>query len=132
MLMVAMFVSSCFDAGKIEKKLISYQGSDTVSITLVQYRDRKDFYGSYHVAGPGNYLVTGNIQGEIKADTLIGTVYYTPFGWRDKKRRAFALLAKGDTYYRGEGIEMVYMGIPHYVPESIRFDRVNQVFHVVE
>ena len=132
LLIVVFFVFGCTDAGKIERTLVSYQGNDTVSITLIQYRDKKDFYGTYHVAGPGNYVVTGSVQGEIKADTLIGTIYYTPFGWRDKKRRAFAMLASGNTYYQGDGIEMVYMGIPHFVPESLSFDRAKRVFHVVE
>ncbi|MBV2228105.1 MAG: hypothetical protein KUL85_14700 [Sphingobacterium mizutaii] len=127
------FLPSCSESKQkdlIEKKLISYQGRDTVTIDLMLHQKR--FVGKYTVNGPGDYLVTGEVEGEIKADTLLGSLYYTPFGWRDKKRKAFALLAKNDQYLSGKGTELIYMGIPYFVPNTVRFGPEKGVYQVVE
>ncbi|WP_185213572.1 hypothetical protein [Sphingobacterium mizutaii] len=127
------FLPSCSESKQkdlIEKKLISYQGRDTVTIDLMLHQKR--FVGKYTVNGPGDYLVTGEVEGEIKADTLLGSLYYTPFGWRDKKRKAFALLAKNDQYLSGKGTELIYMGIPYFVPNTVSFGPEKGVYQVVE
>lgn len=127
------FLPSCSESKQkdlIEKKLISYQGRDTVTIDLMLHQKR--FVGKYTVNGPGDYLVTGEVEGEIKADTLLGSLYYTPFGWRDKKRKAFALLAKNDQYLSGKGTELIYMGIPYFVPNTVTFGPEKGVYQVVE
>ncbi|WP_313258963.1 hypothetical protein [Sphingobacterium sp.] len=127
------FLPSCSESKQkdlIEKKLISYQGRDTVTIDLMLHQKR--FVGKYTVTGPGDYLVTGEVEGEIKADTLLGSLYYTPFGWRDKKRKAFALLAKNDQYLSGKGTELIYMGIPYFVPNTVSFGPEKGVYQVVE
>lgn len=127
------FLQSCSESkqkGLIEKKLISYQGRDTVTIDLMLHQKR--FVGKYTVTGPGDYLVTGEVEGEIKADTLLGSLYYTPFGWRDKKRKAFALLAKNDQYLSGKGTELIYMGIPYFVPNTVSFGPEKGVYQVVK
>ncbi|WP_254528235.1 MULTISPECIES: hypothetical protein [unclassified Sphingobacterium] len=127
------FLQGCSESKQkdlIEKKLISYQGRDTVTIDLMLHQKR--FVGKYTVNGPGDYLVTGEVEGEIKADTLLGSLYYTPFGWRDKKRKAFALLAKNDQYLSGKGTELIYMGIPYFVPNTVTFGPEKGVYQVVE
>jgi len=128
-----VFLQSCSDLNQqdlIEKKLVSYQGRDTVTIDLILHEKR--FVGKYKVNGPGDYLITGEVEGEIKADTLLGSLYYTPFGWRDKKRKAFALLAKNDQYFSGKGTELIYMGIPYFVPTTLSFGPDKGVYQVVD
>ncbi len=81
---------------------------------------------------PGGYIVTGEISGNIKGDTLIGDYHYSPYKWRDKKRVPLTLLAKGDTYIEGTGKALIYMGIPYYIEETIRFDEPKRVFKAIQ
>ncbi|MBP3942991.1 hypothetical protein J5U18_05325 [Sphingobacteriaceae bacterium WQ 2009] len=136
-LFVALFFlllcSSCKESFKekgTHSTLISYRNRDTVLIDLVKFEN--SFFGNYKLSGPGNYSVIGDVEGKINADTLIGTIYYTPYGWKDKKRRAFVLLMKDGKYFQGKGSEMIYMGIPYFVPETVSFDSVVNVFSAVK
>lgn len=127
------FLQSCTESIKgelIEKKLVSYQGRDTVTIDLMLHKKR--FVGQYKVTGPGDYVVLGEVEGEIKADTLLGSLIYTPFGWRDKKRKAFALLATENQYISGKGSELIYMGIPYFVANTLTFGPEKGIYQVVD
>jgi len=106
---------------KSYRTYIAYAGRDTVMLHLSLVK--KDFYGQYKVKGPGRYLVTGDINGIVYGDTLLGSLSYTPFGWKNKKRKAFALLKDGNTYQRGSGSETVYMGIPSFQKNTLTFGK---------
>ena len=114
-----------------ETKLLSIQNRDTLNIKIIENKSEKRFFGSYKLNKPGDEIVIGDIQGNIKGDSLIGDLYYTPFGWKDKKRKPFALLKQKNGYLLGHGTEQVYMGIPYYIPGTIRFDSTSMVLKTV-
>lgn len=125
LLLVVVVVSSCVHRTKPiteHKKLFSIDKRDTVLIDL--HISKNQFVGNYKLNGPGNYIVKGELSGEVRGDTLFGSLYYTPFQWKYKKRRAFALLRKGDNYVQGVGLEYVYMNIPYFTSEALKFEGI--------
>ncbi|WP_353185686.1 hypothetical protein [Parapedobacter lycopersici] len=90
-----------------------------------------DFYGKYGLVKGWEVPVVGDITGEIRADTLVGTFSYTPHQHRNKKRVAFALLQRDNQLLLGGGAEISYMGIPHYAPGTLYFDDTGFVFEQV-
>lgn len=103
-----------------EEQLRAFTARDTIDLELIRFKST--FYGKYTLRGPGLYRIDGEVQGDIRADTLIGNIYYTPYKWRDKKRRAFSLLEVGDRYLIGKGSETIYMGIPHFIEKTLSYD----------
>ncbi|WP_437918782.1 hypothetical protein [Sphingobacterium sp. LRF_L2] len=99
---------------------------DTALLRLTLYD--KSFFGSLIIRKPGHVIDSGKVQGKIIADTLLGDFYYLPFGSRHKKRRAIALLVRGDSLLRGRGVEKVYLGIPYHEPGTVSFDSVDYTF----
>jgi len=104
------------------KEFLSINGRDTTSVGL--HISEKQFFGRYRVSRPGGYLVEGEISGEVEGDSLLGSLYYTPFKWKDKKRKAFALLKSGDDYIQGTGSEYIYMNIPYFKKETLSFNGI--------
>ncbi|MFD2555151.1 hypothetical protein [Sphingobacterium tabacisoli] len=94
-------------------------GRDTISVAL--FLTDKTFEGSYRENGPGGFKVTGDISGEVKGDTLLGSLYYTPYKGRDKRRKAIALLKKNNDYIIGKGNSYIYMGVPYFDAETVTF-----------
>lgn len=90
-----------------------------------------EFYGTLIITRPGLAIDSGQVQGKVQADTLIGDYYYLPFQSAEMKRRPFLLLQKGDQYIKGTGMEKMYMGIPYYVPSTIRFSDPQFIFQQV-
>lgn len=105
---------------------VAYNNRDSARLELTLFESR--FHGELRFYRPGNEIDSGEVQGNIQKDTLIGDYYYTPFGWGQKKRRPVVLLKKGTQYMLGTGTEQVYMGIPHYIPSTISFQQVKFVF----
>ncbi len=89
----------------------------------------KSFYGKYKILYPGDAIDSGEVQGKIVNDTLIGDFYFTPYKWKHKTRRPFVLLKSGDRYIKGTGAETTYMGIPYYIPHTIQFEDAQFVFN---
>lgn len=102
------------------ENLFAIKGRDTTNIALLITGEQ--FIGNYEVYGPGGYFVQGEISGDVKGDSLLGSLYYTPYKWTDKKRKAFALLKKDSVYIQGHGLEYIYMNIPYYKRENVRFN----------
>lgn len=107
-------------------KYVAYSNRDSAQLELNLFESR--FHGKLRFYRPGGEIDSGEIQGNIKKDTLAGDYYYIPFGWGQKKRRPFVLLKKGSQYILGTGTEQVYMGIPHYIPSTISFQQAKYVF----
>ena len=95
-------------------------------LTLTLYEDI--YYGKMKIIKPGKVVDSGEIQGKIYADTLIGDFFYKPFGAKHKKRKAYVLLNKTDSLIQGNGIGLDYLGVPFYVAESINFDSPKFIF----
>ncbi len=110
-------------------KYIAYSNRDSAQLELNLFESR--FHGKLRFYRPGGEIDSGEVQGNIKNDTLTGDYYYTPFGWGQKKRRPFVLLKKGSQYILGTGTEQVYMGIPHYIPSTISFQQAKFIFGTV-
>ncbi len=95
-------------------------GRDTISVIL--HAVGQTFQGSYTEHRPGGVLVTGEISGNVYQDTLQGSLYYTPYKGREKRRKAFALLKNKDHCILGKGASYIYMGIPYFKSETLTFN----------
>jgi len=122
-LLFSFILAGCVDRQNQFSKyenLIAIKGRDTTNIALLISGEQ--FFGNYEVHGRGGYFIQGQISGDVKGDTLLGSLYYTPYKWKDKKRKAFALLKKDTVYIQGHGSEYIYMNIPHYKRETVSFN----------
>lgn len=130
-LIICLSNTSCLDNPEKEEtiNLLSYVKRDTISVELSLYTE--SFYGKYYLKGPGDYIVEGEIIGEVKGDTLVGTIYYAPYKWKEKKRRPFALIQRDGKYIQGKGLELYYMGIPYFSMNSITFAADNITYSVI-
>ncbi|WP_133586479.1 hypothetical protein [Sphingobacterium yanglingense] len=99
---------------------IHNNGRDTITVVLNLVNEV--FQGSYKKNSPGGVVVTGDISGNVKGDTLLGSLYYTPYRGRNKQRKAFALLKQNNDYIIGNGSGYIYMGIPYFAPETLTFN----------
>lgn len=129
------FLLSLFMACETKSKLpgkeyISYAKSDTAYLYLVKYD--KTFYGKLKVVKRGNVIDSGEVEGSIVNDQLLGSYLYRPHGDRYSKRNAFVLLDRSDSLILGSGIQSVYMGVPSYLPNSITFNNPKFVFKPVK
>ncbi|WP_312136286.1 hypothetical protein [Sphingobacterium sp.] len=109
-----------------EKRYISIDDRDTTRIRITTYPTR--FHGEMTNTRPGGFFVSGEIQGNVKGDTLVGDYNYKPYKWREKKRVPFAILMKDGKYLEGKGKQLIYMGIPYYVEGTISFDDPARIF----
>ena len=106
-------------------------GSDTADLKLSTIGNH--FYGQYEIRKNWYTYRTGNIEGKILGDTLIGDFYYRPFSGGAKKRMPFALLNKDDALHVGNGLISSYMGVPFFVPSvPITYDSAEFVLVKVE
>ena len=113
-----------------EEYYMHVDGRDTSKLRLVRYENR--FYGKYkHIKG-AVAQVAGEINGDIKGDTLIGDNHYTPYRWKEKKRTPIVLLKKGNTYIEGNGKMIEFMGVLTYIGWTIKFDSPERVYTEVE
>jgi len=105
-------------------------GRDTSKLRLVLYEN--SFYGKYTHTKGGIAPVVGEINGDIKGDTLIGDNLYTPYRWKEKKRVPIVLLKKGNTYVEGDGKKVEFMGVITFIEWTIKFDPPKRVYKRVE
>ncbi|WP_115171263.1 hypothetical protein [Sphingobacterium spiritivorum] len=87
------------------------------------------FYGKYRIVYPGNAIDSGEVKGKVFNDTLMGDYRYKQYGWKENKIRPFILLQKGDSLIQGTGMELLYLGVFYFAPESISFDSPRFVFY---
>ena len=117
--------------GKVDTvEYVAITNRDTAMLTLTYYEH--SFYGKLKIFKPGKVIDSGEIQGNIYGDTLVGDFSYQPFGARHKKRRAYVLLNKTDSLIQGNGRESDYLGVPFYTPESINFNSPKFTFYLKE
>lgn len=113
-------------ANQNEKHYIHIDGSDTSRLRLISYENR--FYGEIVNTKGGVAPVTGQINGDIKGDTLIGDNHYKPYRWKEKKRVPIVLLKQENNYLEGNGQMIEVMGILTYVESSIKFDNPKKIY----
>lgn len=90
------------------------------------------FYGKMKILKPGGVRDSGEVQGKIYGDTLLGDFSYQPFGAKHKKRIAYVLLNKTDSLIQGNGRPSDYLGVPFYLPESINFNSPKFIFRLIK
>lgn len=126
-LLVCLVYLSCgSSSNKIAKDYIAISKRDTAFLNLSIYGDT--FFGKMIVSKPGNVLDSGEIEGKVVGDTLLGSYLYRPYGARHYKRVPYVLLQKKDTLIQGHGLVSIYMGVPTYQMNSISFKNSKFVF----
>ncbi|WP_348800105.1 hypothetical protein [Flavobacterium adhaerens] len=112
---------SCRKEGNLIYKFQGKYGPDVATLNLVETDDK--FYGTYEVFYGGNEKVkdSGKISGEKIGDTLKGKLTYVSYGG-DEKTKPFILLKSGKNYKVGNGRISILLGIPYYLPNTIKFD----------
>lgn len=121
-LLLSLLLISCGESTKQDERkaiYIAINGRDTAKLELTRYEKR--FYGKMKITRPGRVIDSGEIEGNILKDTLLGNFFYLAHGWKNKKRNPIVLLLKDNQYIQGSGIRTNFMGVPHYVPSSISF-----------
>ena len=118
------------DQNQTEEYYMHVKGTDTSRLRLVRFENK--FYGKYTHTHGGVAPVVGEINGDIKGDTLIGDNHYRPYRWKEKKRLPIVLLRKGDTYVEGSGEMIDFMGVLSYHEWTIKFDPPKRVYKPVE
>lgn len=120
-ILIIFLCSACHEAAVKDEysyyRAIEKRDTTFLRIQLLQGR----FFGDYIFAKGDNYRVKGDFQGDVIGDTLTGSLVYTPFGHRNAKKAAFALLQSGDILQEGKGIQTIYLGVPFYPPQSLSF-----------
>ncbi|SKB39921.1 hypothetical protein SAMN05660841_00287 [Sphingobacterium nematocida] len=112
----------CREKHNIEQSeaFVHTDGRDSISVVL--HLVGNTFQGTYTESRPGGFLITDELSGDVKKDTLLGSLYYTPYKGRNKKRKAFALLKQNDSYIIGKGASYIYMGVPYFERETLTFN----------
>ncbi|WP_157273839.1 hypothetical protein [Pedobacter sp. BAL39] len=101
-----IFLCGCFsDTPKVAKPQARYtaiKNLDTarLSVDIVP----STFKGVLQINYDQTYKDSGDVQGIVKGDTLIGDYSYKHYKLKLWKRKPIALLKKGDTLMMGEGI----------------------------
>jgi len=124
--LLSLTMLSCSPKENNTVHYIAVNKRDTARLELTLFD--KTFFGKLKVFKPGNVVDSGDVQGNIRKDTLLGDVYYRPYGARNKIRRPFVLLKDGTSFIQGGGAESMYMGIPYYAEGTISFDSPKFVF----
>ena len=120
--LIILLVGACQEA-KVENQYSYFQAIENRDTTFLRLQISEGrFFGDYVFAKGNSYHVRGDFKGETTGDTLSGMLVYTPYGHKNSKKVAFALLKSGDKLYEGKGIQTIYMGVPYYPPTSLSFD----------
>ncbi|UIR55023.1 hypothetical protein LZQ00_12115 [Sphingobacterium sp. SRCM116780] len=111
-----------------------YQAIANRDTAFLKITKRKNFfYGQYIIQYGLSSKDSGEVQGKISGDTLIGDYFYIPRNGGTKKRTAFALLQKGKTLRLGTGAVMSFLDIPYYAPDvPINYDQSKFVFEEIK
>lgn len=116
------------------KQTLSYQAvnkNDTAEINL-NVRN-KHFFGYCKINYNGSIINAGNIRGDVKGDTLIGSFRYRLPNTALFKSVPIALLKKNNRLIMGRGVISSYLNIPFYMEEvPIDYNNPKFVFSLVD
>lgn len=119
---ILLLFGACREAA-VENQYSYFQAIENRDTTFLRLQISEGrFFGDYVFAKGNSYQVRGDFKGETAGDTLSGMLVYTPYGHKDSKKVAFALLKSGDKLFEGKGLQTIYMGVPYYPPTSLSFD----------
>lgn len=105
----------CLGCSSSEINTQTYHGvhqKDTAYLTL-NIKDNT-FYGKYAIHGSNHIKKSGDVQGFIHGDTLIGDFYFKQYRTKVKKREPIALLKRDHKLLVGKGKYYFYIGIPYF------------------
>lgn len=125
---LVMLYSCTSKNGKVEEYEAIYK-RDTAYLRLNIYGET--YHGHLTIKKPSNITEKGEVEGKIIGDTLLGDYLYTPYKAKLKKRRALVFKREGGTLLQGFGLEKIFMGIPHFNPNSLHFDGAKFIFHPI-
>lgn len=128
-LVVLMY--ACTRENSPHSTFLAISGKDTAMLKL--NIDESKFYGTYKINYWGGMTDSGHVRGDVKGDTLIGSLRYRPHGTAGFKRKPIALL-KGDNgaLIQGKGHVAVYMNIPYFWEETpIKYEDPEFVFEPI-
>jgi len=116
------------------KQTLYYQAidkSDTAEISL-NIRN-KHFFGHCKINYNGSVINAGNIRGDVKGDTLIGSFRYRLPNTAQFKSVPIALLKKNNRLIMGRGVISSYLNIPFYMEEvPIDYNKPKFIFSLVD
>jgi len=92
---------------------------DTASFKV--YFTPKEFHGQFEINYAGVYKDSGDVNGIIKGDTLMGTFHYQSYGIEKWYRIPIALLKKDGRLIMGIGSMEIYMNMTFFT-KSIPID----------
>jgi hypothetical protein len=87
----------------------------------------KEFYGQFEINHHGVYKDSGDVNGIIKGDTLLGTFHYQSYGVEKWYRIPIALLKKKDQLIMGVGPMEIYMNMTFFT-KNIPIDYQHPMF----
>jgi hypothetical protein len=74
----------------------------------------KEFHGQFEINYHGIYKDSGDVNGIIKGDTLLGTFHFQSYGVEKWYRIPIALLKKNDKLIMGVGSMEIYMNMTFF------------------
>lgn len=103
---IPVILFGCFsDAPKVIKAPARYTAIKSLDTARLSIQIAPStFKGVLQINYDQTYKDSGDVQGIVKGDTLIGDYSYKHYKLKLWKRKPIALLRKGDTLLMGEGI----------------------------
>lgn len=98
---------------------------DTANLNVI-LKD-KEFYGQYEINYHGDFKDSGDVNGIVKGDTLLGTYHYQHYGIQEWYRIPIALLKKNHKLMMGVGSMEIYMNMTFFT-KSIPIDYQHPMF----
>lgn len=127
---IFLLIACATDTGP-SMSYLAINGKDTATLKLNIMENR--FFGTFQINSPGGRIDSGNVRGDVKGDTLIGSFNYIPHGMANAKIKPIALLkGKNGEFIQGKGHIAVYMHIPYFWENTpIKYDDPKFIFKPV-
>jgi hypothetical protein len=101
--------------------------TDTARLSIIL--TDKVFEGQYEISHDGIYKDSGDVNGVVKGDTLMGTFHYQSYGVEKWYRIPIALLKKDKQLIMGAGSMEIYMNMTFFSKKiPIDYQRPKFVF----
>jgi hypothetical protein len=118
LLMISLFllILSCgHPAADTQGEKVLYSAidkTDTARLNIIL--TDKVFEGQYEISHDGVYKDSGDVNGVVKGDTLMGTFHYQSYGVEKWYRIPIALLKKEKQLIMGTGSMEIYMNMTFF------------------